>query len=40
MERIKEERKKLVQEISNKCITACDFERVCQENKLDAKKEN
>jgi hypothetical protein len=38
MKRIKEERKKLIQEISDKCMTASDFTRICQDNKLNTKK--
>lgn len=40
MKRIKEEREKLIQEISDKCMTASDFARTCQDNKLNTKKEN
>lgn len=41
IERIKEERSKLVKEISDKCMTASDFSRTCQINKSDIeKKEN
>lgn len=41
MKRIKEEREKLIQEISEKCITAGDFARLCQDNGLNTKrKEN
>lgn len=39
MKRIKKERKKLIQEISDKCMTASDFTRICQDNKLNTKKE-
>jgi len=38
MERIKEERSKLVKEISYKCMTASDFSRTCQDNKSDMEK--
>lgn len=38
MERIKKEREKLIQEISDKCMTASDFARICQDNKLNTKK--
>jgi len=38
MKRIKEEREKLIQEISDKCITASDFARTCQDNRLNTKK--
>jgi hypothetical protein len=38
MKRIREEREKLVQEISEKCITASDFTKICQDNVLSIKK--
>jgi|APDOM4702015159_1054818.scaffolds.fasta_scaffold776411_1 hypothetical protein len=38
MERIKQERSKLVKEISDKCMTASDFFRACQDNKPDMEK--
>jgi len=38
MRRIKEEREKLIQEISDKCVTASDFARICQDNRLNTKK--
>lgn len=42
MKRIKKERKKerekLIQEISDKCMTASDFARINQDNKLNTKK--
>jgi hypothetical protein len=38
MKRIKEEREKLIQEISEKCMTANDFARICQDNRLNTKK--
>lgn len=38
MKRIKKEREKLIQEISDKCMTASDFARINQDNKLNTKK--
>jgi hypothetical protein len=38
MKRIMEEREKLIREISDKCMTASDFARICQDNKLNTKK--
>jgi len=38
MKRIKEERKKLIQEMSDKCMTAGDFARICQSNNINTKK--
>jgi hypothetical protein len=38
MNRIKEEREKLIQEISDKCITASVFSRIYQDKELNTKK--
>lgn len=40
MKRIKKEREKSIQEISDKCMTAGDFVRFCQDSRLNTKKEN
>ena len=37
MKRIKKEREKLIQEISEKCMTASEFSRICQDNELNTK---
>ena len=34
MKKIKEEREKLIQKMSGKCMTAGDFALICQDNKL------